>query len=366
MGRYLVKTWSDDILKKPVFSFLTALLLLCTACFPLGYAAGGEPNESLLEEAEAVYDTAAALYQENTGCQSFYGNCGTYISYTLCTLGLSDYLGGHNGNQWFDAYENGEPAGSCTAYTFAGSEAVEALLGDDRSYVLISYTHQTGYTDENPGAGHAVFIYRIEDGIAYFTESYAMYGVPEGEAHAWEVERLLDTYQSWYGDPIGAVWFTDTEAADDLFDGAAPSEATTQSSAADFPYTIDSDLTVLSAIPPQTTAAAFIESLSQQDFSVTLPETMEETETTYIATGMPLTITYDGEDYELTAAVSGDLNGDGRQTSSDARTALRIAIDAYDEPVTASMQKAADVNDDGKLNTADARNILRATVHLSD
>lgn len=354
------------MLKKPVFSFLTALLLLCTACFPLGYAAGGEPNESLLEEAEAVYDTAAALYEENTGSQSFYGNCGTYISYTLCTLGLSDYLGGHNGNQWFDAYENGEAAGSCTAYTFAGSEAVEALLQDDRSYVLISYTHQTGYTDENPGAGHAVFIYRIEDGIAYFTESYAMYGVPEGEAHAWEVERLLDTYQSWYGDPIGAVWFTDGEPADDLLDDAAPSEAPTQPSSAELPYTIDSDMTLLSAIPPQTTLETFTQSFSGQEFSITLPEPVEEPETTYIATGMRLMLTYGGEEYSLTAAVTGDLNGDGRETSSDARTALRIAIGIHDEPLTDCLLKAADCNGDDLVNTTDARDILRATVYLSD
>ncbi len=354
------------MLKKPVFSFLTALLLLCTACFPLGYAAGGEPNESLLEEAEAVYDEAIALYQSVSGRQSFYGNCGTYISYTLCTLGLSDYLGGHNGNQWFDAYENGATAGSCTAYTFAGPEAVGALLQDDRSYVLISYTHQTGYTDENPGAGHAVFIYRIEDGIAYFTESYAMYGVPEGEAHAWEVERLLDTYQSWYGDPIGAVWFADGEPADDLLDDAAPSEATTQPSSAELPYTIDSDMTLLSAIPPQTTVTAFIESLSQQDFSVTLSEPIEEAETTYIATGMTFTITYEGADYELTSAVTGDLNGDGRETSSDARTALRIAIGIHDDPLTDCLLKAADCNGDGLVNTTDARDILRATVYFSD
>ena len=352
--------------KKSAAAFFLAVILFVFSSVGTGLAGDLQPDPLLLQETAAVYDEAIALYQSVSGRQSFYGNCGTYISYTLCTLGLSDYLGGHNGNQWFDAYENGEAAGSCTAYTFARSEAVEALLQDDRSYILISYTHQTGYTDENPGAGHAVFIYRIEDGIAYFTESYAMYGVPEGEAHAWEVERLLDTYQSWYGDPIGAVWFTDSEPEDDLLDGAAPSEATTQSSVADFPYTIDSDLTVLSAIPPQTTVTAFIESLSQQDFSVTLPEPIEGAETTYMATGMTITMTYDGADYELTAAVTGDLNGDGRQTSSDARTALRIAIDAYDEPVTASMQKAADVNDDGKLNTADARNILRATVHLSD
>ena len=352
--------------KKSAAAFFLAVILFVFSSVGTGFAGDLQPDPLLLQETAAVYDEAIALYQSVSGRQSFYGNCGTYISYTLCTLGLSDYLGGHNGNQWFDAYENGEAAGSCTAYTFAGSEAVEALLQDDRSYVLISYTHQTGYTDENPGAGHAVFIYRIEDGIAYFTESYAMYGVPEGEAHAWEVERLLDTYQSWYGDPIGAVWFADGEPADDLLDDAAPSEATTQPSSAELPYTIDSDMTLLSAIPPQTTLETFMQSFSGQEFSITLPEPVEEPETTYLATGMRLMLTYGGEEYSLTAAVTGDLNGDGRETSSDARTALRIAIGIHDDPLTDCLLKAADCNGDGLVSTTDARDILRATVYLSD
>lgn len=57
------------------------------------------------------------------------------------------------------------------------------------------------------------------------------------------------------------------------------------------------------------------------------------------------------------ALASGDLNGDGKVNSSDARIALRAA--AKLEGLTDAQKKAGDTDGDGDVDSADARNILR-------
>lgn len=67
----------------------------------------------------------------------------------------------------------------------------------------------------------------------------------------------------------------------------------------------------------------------------------------------------------LSSAVSfrsGDVNGDGKITASDARAALRISASLMtpDE----SERLAADVTGDGKITASDARKILRVSAGL--
>ena len=68
--------------------------------------------------------------------------------------------------------------------------------------------------------------------------------------------------------------------------------------------------------------------------------------------------------YERTSAdfQTGDLNGDGRVTTGDARAALRVAVNL--EPQTALTLRLADLNSDGAVTTADARAVLRKAVGL--
>lgn len=68
--------------------------------------------------------------------------------------------------------------------------------------------------------------------------------------------------------------------------------------------------------------------------------------------------------YERTYAdfQPGDLNGDGRVTTTDARAALRVAVKL--EPQTALTLRLADLNGDGAVTTADARAVLRKAVGL--
>ncbi len=88
---------------------------------------------------------------------------------------------------------------------------------------------------------------------------------------------------------------------------------------------------------------------------------------TRLFTGVPVktdTVTLKAEgkptDTPLTGYVGGDLDYDGRITASDARKALRIAVER--EPADADLRKRADVDLDGKITAADARHILRAAV----
>lgn len=63
-----------------------------------------------------------------------------------------------------------------------------------------------------------------------------------------------------------------------------------------------------------------------------------------------------------TPNLEGDVNGDGKVTSSDARDALRAAIGLED--LTEEEKKRADVDGDGKVTSSDAREILRKATGL--
>ena len=59
----------------------------------------------------------------------------------------------------------------------------------------------------------------------------------------------------------------------------------------------------------------------------------------------------------------GDVNGDGKVNSADARLALRAAVNL--ETLTETQRLAADVDKDGSIRSSDARLILRVAVGLA-
>ena len=62
----------------------------------------------------------------------------------------------------------------------------------------------------------------------------------------------------------------------------------------------------------------------------------------------------------------GDVDGDGKITSADARLALRRSVMLEDYPEGSAAYLACDVDHDGKVTSADARLILRGSVGLED
>ena len=63
-----------------------------------------------------------------------------------------------------------------------------------------------------------------------------------------------------------------------------------------------------------------------------------------------------------TANAAGDVNGDGKLTTADARDALRAAVGLED--LTDAQKKKADADGDGKVSTSDARELLRKATGL--
>ena len=84
-------------------------------------------------------------------------------------------------------------------------------------------------------------------------------------------------------------------------------------------------------------------------------------------TGVPVkteTVTLTLTAYDRTGNnfLEGDVDGDGRLTTADARTALRIAVGL--DPLTDKALTLADLNGDRRVTTADARLILRKCIKL--
>ncbi len=71
-----------------------------------------------------------------------------------------------------------------------------------------------------------------------------------------------------------------------------------------------------------------------------------------------------GEENQSSDVLLGDVDGDGTVTSSDARFALRAAVNL--ETLTEEQFKAADADKNGEVASADARLILRAAVGLEN
>ena len=68
----------------------------------------------------------------------------------------------------------------------------------------------------------------------------------------------------------------------------------------------------------------------------------------------------------LPANRTGDVDGDGKITSADARLALRRSVKLENYPEGSSQYLACDADGDGAVTSADARLILRASVNLEN
>lgn len=66
--------------------------------------------------------------------------------------------------------------------------------------------------------------------------------------------------------------------------------------------------------------------------------------------------------FSVLAAITGDMNGDGRLTAADAREILRISVS--DKRNSKELIKKADMNGDGIVGADDARAVLRLSIGL--
>ena len=80
--------------------------------------------------------------------------------------------------------------------------------------------------------------------------------------------------------------------------------------------------------------------------------------------GATVDATFEIFDGKTASSRLGDVDADGKVTSSDARLALRASVNLENYRAGSRQFVASDVNRDGKIGPEDARSILRVSVHL--
>ena len=196
------------------------LIVLCIILTALGSVSACAETltvpEELVSYGKTVYDEAWSYFG-----RSFSGYCGTYVSCQLRAMGIFDNqfdLRG-NGNQWYSNFDNVTvTSGGYNVYRESGADCLTKLsdnYGNNLENIVLSFPIQSGYTASNPGAGHALVIYRLQDGIAYYSESFSFGNHPEGTVIAENAQDLVNRYSKRHGTPIGCVLLSKTESQTD-------------------------------------------------------------------------------------------------------------------------------------------------------
>ena len=193
------------VIKKCKTVALTVLMLLM-AISPVHSENYSVPTE-LESYGSVIYQRARSYF----GNRSFSGYCGTYVRCPLRAMGIFDnkfdFHG--NGNQWYSNFENvAVTSGGYYVYRESGGDCLEKLTdnyGDNLGNIVLTFPIQSGYSARYPGAGHALVIYKLVDGIAYYSESFGFGGYSEGQVIAEDVESMMQRYQRRHGSPIGCV-----------------------------------------------------------------------------------------------------------------------------------------------------------------
>ncbi len=215
------KTVVKSTLKRILVLFLTFLMLASSFVSLLAYA-----DIDLDSQIKNKINLTYSVIRAKRG-SSYDGYCGTFIRDQLNALNVGFVnLGGYNGNQWYpNLVADAKTVYGYTQKKYPGNSCLYDIV-DDRGNevynIVISFHHQYGYTDAKPGAGHAVFIYAIVNGIVYFSESYSNSTAREGSPITMSIDSFYKKYNSSYGNALGAVYF-ESEIKSDKNDNEGPS-----------------------------------------------------------------------------------------------------------------------------------------------
>ena len=178
-------------------------------------------NDQLVKQITDTNKSAKSLSRRS----NFNGYCGAYVYWELRARGIftgakNNYegAGGWNGNQWYKKIGDSRYTKSTGGYKtsrYQGARALDTLSNNGKNNVyniVVSYQHQYGYSKNNPGAGHVVFIHAIYNGKVYYSESYnsAITGktITAGNPIVVNYSTFINSYKKNYGDILGAVVFT--------------------------------------------------------------------------------------------------------------------------------------------------------------
>lgn len=165
-------------------------------------------NEALVEQIRSTYSAV----KKKAKRKSFKGKCGYYVGLQLVSLGINTKYVGSNGNRAFDIYKDKtETSGgyAITAYPakqYTLTEALEAIQREDRHARNILVGFEKGTSKAGKKYGHVMFIHGIENGMVYFSDSYAQTvdGVKykEGEPIVCSIETFAAKYKKYKLDGV--------------------------------------------------------------------------------------------------------------------------------------------------------------------
>jgi len=199
------------------FTAITMALLIVSV------SAGAEffdvPAE-LSSYGKRIYASAGSYF----GNSSFSGYCGTYVRCQLRAMGI--FQGGFDmsgdGNMWYSNFSDTDmTSGGYYVHREGGRDCIRNLCekyGDNLKNIVVSFPVQAGYSYSYPGAGHALVIYEIRDGIAYYSESFSFGGFREGQVIAEDIDSFLKRYTARHGEITGCVMLSQEKQQIDRMD----------------------------------------------------------------------------------------------------------------------------------------------------
>ena len=207
-----------NLLKKISSVIITLILTITMASTAMAQAT--EVYGEMAESAEEIYQRARSLF----GRRSFNGYCGAYVKYQLRAMGIfegqNDASG--NGNEWYGAFEDvSRTSGGYRVYRESGNDCLEKLAekyGNNLENIVLSFPIQSGYSARYPGAGHALVIRYLIDGVAYYSESFSYGGIREGRLVMEDADELIERYNRRHGIALGCVYFLKDETYDTVLE----------------------------------------------------------------------------------------------------------------------------------------------------
>jgi hypothetical protein len=144
--------------------------------------------------------------------KSFKGKCGRYVGLQLVALGINTKYLGSNGNRAYDLYKNKtETTGGykITAYPakkYSLKEALIAIAEADPHARNILVGFEKGTSKAGKKYGHVMFIHGIENGMVYFSDSYAQTvngkRYKEGEPIVCSIDTFVQRYKKYKLDGV--------------------------------------------------------------------------------------------------------------------------------------------------------------------
>ncbi|MBR1968806.1 MAG: hypothetical protein IKA17_00400 [Clostridia bacterium] len=197
-------------LKKMISAIISLILIFALANTALAVA---QPADAQMEaEGALIYQKARGYFG-----RSFNGYCGSYVKHQLMAMGIfsGKYDASGNGNKWYGNFENiQKTSGGYYVYRESGNDCLKKLsekYGNDLKNIVLSFPIQANYSAANPGAGHALVIRYMKDGVCYYSESFSFGSFREGQMLMENADELIERYSRRHGEALGCVYFSEKD-----------------------------------------------------------------------------------------------------------------------------------------------------------